>query len=195
MIAKVCSFDGCEKKVIGRGWCGGHYRRWQLHGDPSVCTTNQGLSVIDRFWMKVQKGTDCWLWVGAISDNGYGSFRLPSGARGAHRIAYEWSVGPIPEGMDLDHRCSTRSCVNPSHLRPVTRKQNMEHMQGPPITNSTGALGVTRSKRTGRYVATVRHNGRRVQGGSFLTPEEAGQAAKQLRLELFTHNDVDRKTA
>lgn len=151
--------------------------------------------ITERFWAKAQKGPDCWLWTGAISSTGYGSFWGPSGSRGAHRIAYEMAVGPIPEGLDLDHMCSTRACVNPSHLRPVTRKQNMEHLQGPTVRNSIGALGVRYDKRSGRYVVAIGHNRRRVHGGSFLTVEEAEQAARNLRLKFFTHNDADRKTS
>lgn len=44
---------------------------------------------------------------------------------GAHRVAYEEIMGPVPEGLELDHLCRTRSCVNPSHLEPVTHRENM----------------------------------------------------------------------
>jgi hypothetical protein len=197
MSRHACTFQGCETVQRARGWCTKHYRRWQVHGDPSVCTTNQNIPVLDRFWMKVQKGPGCWIWTGAISSTGYGSFGEPiqSVGRLAHRIAYALTVGPIPEGKDLDHTCHNRACVNPSHLRPVSRKQNSEHLTGPTRTSTTGVLGVTRRKRDGRYVATVQHNGDRVQAGSFATLEEAGDAVKQLRLQLFTHNDFDRIAA
>ncbi len=64
----------------------------------------------------------CWLWTGALNSNGYGM-----GATGvsAHRLAYEWMVGPIPYGRDLDHLCRNRACVNPHHLEPVTRSVNV----------------------------------------------------------------------
>lgn len=194
---KLCSFEGCERAYRARGLCTLHYRRWQVHGDPAVCTTNQNIPLLDRYWMKVHRGPGCWLWTGAISSTGYGSFSEPVGSAGrvAHRISYALTVGPIPEGMDLDHTCHQRACVNPSHLRPVTRKQNMEHMQGPPRNNTSGVLGVHRSRRDGRYKATVRHNGKRVSAGSFKSLEEAADAVRQLRIKLFTHNDLDRRTA
>jgi hypothetical protein len=71
----------------------------------------------------------CWLWTGSIFPNGYGRTRVKSCGRRqllAHRVVYEAKVGPIPKGLDLDHLCRVRCCVNPSHLEPVTRKVNLE---------------------------------------------------------------------
>jgi len=88
-------------------------------------------SVLDRFWAKVEKGTrpdGCWLWMGRLNNNGYGSIRIMSklvaGPTLVHRFAYELLVGPIPEGVELDHLCKNRRCVNPAHLEPVTRSEN-----------------------------------------------------------------------
>jgi len=82
-----------------------------------------------RFWRKVDFGApgDCWRWTGAISDTGYGDFFLSIsvGTVRAHRWAYEERRGPIPRGMDLDHLCRVRHCVNPDHLEPVTRAENL----------------------------------------------------------------------
>jgi hypothetical protein len=75
----------------------------------------------DRFWSKVDKTGDCWIWTGAIASNGYGSFAHST----AHRWAYTHLVGPVPDGMDLDHLCRVRTCCNPMHLEPVTRGENL----------------------------------------------------------------------
>lgn len=75
------------------------------------------------FWARVEIPADeqqCWPWSGYINPDGYG--RL--GQVGAHRIAYEEVVGPIPEGLVLDHLCRVRHCVNPAHLEPVTSREN-----------------------------------------------------------------------
>lgn len=83
------------------------------------------VSFADRFWTKVAKSEDgCWLWTASIKETGYGQFRLDGRAQYAHRIAYELCVGPIPDGLQLDHLCRVRHCVNPDHLEPVTQAEN-----------------------------------------------------------------------
>lgn len=71
----------------------------------------------------------CWIWVGEVDPRGYGRFyhweNGRSKARLAHRIVYEHYLGAIPDGLDLDHKCRTPSCVNPDHLDPVTHAENM----------------------------------------------------------------------
>lgn len=77
-----------------------------------------------RFDAKVELGPDCWEWVGAISDTGYGSFGVAGRTHYAHRFAYERHKGGIPEGFDIDHLCRNKACVNPAHLDAVTRREN-----------------------------------------------------------------------
>jgi HNH endonuclease len=80
----------------------------------------------ERFWAKVDRSGDCWLWTASRLKNGYGCFRIGGKTLGAHRVAYEIVVGPIPAGTDLDHLCSVKHCVNPAHLEVVTRAVNMK---------------------------------------------------------------------
>jgi hypothetical protein len=81
---------------------------------------------LDRFWEKVatEPNTGCWLWTGAWINTGYGWFKTDESTRLAHRVSYIHYVGEIPEGMDLDHLCRVRCCVNPQHLEPVSRSEN-----------------------------------------------------------------------
>ena len=82
-------------------------------------------SIADRFWEKVDKSGDCWLWMAARQPTGYGRFGWAKGdVRMAHRVAYEFLVGPIPAGLVIDHLCRNPSCVNPAHLEPVTIAEN-----------------------------------------------------------------------
>ena len=89
--------------------------------------------VKERFEKKwcPEPNSGCWIWLGmGHSENGYGLFRF--GGRGkcylAHRISYEFYVGKIPDGLELDHKCENKLCVNPDHLEPVTHKENMLRM-------------------------------------------------------------------
>lgn len=148
----------------------------------------------DRFWAKVEKAgpDECWLWTGGRG-SGYGVFNWRQDGRtigrGAHRLAYEFSRGPIPIGWEIDHRSTcSKLCVNPGHLRVTTRKQNQENLQKG--HNPSGVRGVTFTR--GAWQAQVGHNGRTVYLGRYRTAEEAGEAARAKRLELFTHNDADR---
>lgn len=77
------------------------------------------------FMRNVEKpaGEDgCWLWRGATNAKGYGVCAMSDGA---HRVAYEWMVGPIADGMEVDHLCRNKQCVNPHHLEPVTSSENV----------------------------------------------------------------------
>lgn len=87
----------------------------------------KGRPAPDRFWAKVVKTSSCWVWVGSGGGRigEYGVFRMDSGPVRAHRYAYELLVGPIPDGMTLDHLCRVTRCVNPSHLEPVTLEENV----------------------------------------------------------------------
>lgn len=86
---------------------------------------------MNRFMEKVDQHEDgCWLWTAGSNGNGYGVFHVGvvegSKVRSyAHRWSYEQHVGPIPDGLDIDHLCRVRECVNPDHLEPVTRRTNL----------------------------------------------------------------------
>lgn len=81
---------------------------------------------LEKFWQKVDKdgGAPCWIWTGALNGNGYGRLRRNSFNLYPHRVAYEYEVGPIPEGFQIDHLCGVRACVNPDHLEAVSQYEN-----------------------------------------------------------------------
>jgi hypothetical protein len=83
---------------------------------------------MDRFWAKVTQDGDCWVWTSA-QRRGYGYFRLRGANVPAHRWAYEAMIAPIPAGLQIDHLCRNRLCVNPYHLEPVTAKVNIQRRE------------------------------------------------------------------
>lgn len=84
-----------------------------------------------RFWGKVEVGTlnDCWRWTGWIDQYGYGGTSHQGRNVGAHRFAYRICVGEVPDGLVLDHLCRNTWCVNPTHLEPVTVRENNARAQ------------------------------------------------------------------
>lgn len=119
---RTCSIEGCNSPHRSRGYCNSHYLRLRKRGTPELAPKP---SLEERFWAKVDKTGGCWLWTGTQGSNGYGNFQDRTQKRGpAHRWAYEFAVGPIAEGLVLDHLCRNPACVRPDHLEPVTYKEN-----------------------------------------------------------------------
>lgn len=77
-----------------------------------------------RFLAKIRKTPTCWEWTGTRNWKGYGLVSLNGRSVQAHRAVYELFVGPIPDGLQLDHLCYVKHCVNPAHLEPVTNLEN-----------------------------------------------------------------------
>ncbi len=105
-----------------------HYTRWWVTGDPMQVQKGgpKRSDPAERFWAKVEKTPTCWLWTAAkASRYGHGKFMLNGKNLKAYRWAYEALVGPIPEGMTLDHLCRVPACVNPAHLEPVPLSENV----------------------------------------------------------------------
>ena len=67
----------------------------------------------------------CWIWNGRPKDTGYGQIKIGGKVINAHRAVWEAMRGPVPRGLELDHICGVRLCVNPDHLEPVTHRENI----------------------------------------------------------------------
>jgi hypothetical protein len=137
-----CEIDECGAPAVGRRMCRKHWQRWRKWGDPRFVDSRWRQTDAERFWSYVDRSGECWVWTGG-KKNGYGNFSVTRDGRDrmvqAHRFAYELEIGPIPDGMTLDHLCHTavadecrsgvdcphRRCVRPSHLDPMPLADNI----------------------------------------------------------------------
>ena len=87
--------------------------------------------LVERFWSKVRKTDECWVWTASKDREGYGEIARPgksAGMLGAHRVSWEIHFGPVPEDMDVLHTCDNPPCVRPDHLYLGTHADNMRDM-------------------------------------------------------------------
>jgi hypothetical protein len=89
-------------------------------------------AVMNRLAAKTERDLDtgCWWWKGARKRGGYGHMSVDDHMKLVHRLAWELTVGPIPDGHEIDHLCKNRSCLNPAHLEPVTKEENVRRGKG-----------------------------------------------------------------
>ena len=125
---KACKVTGCTDFQTGksaRGYFGAHYKKWLKYGDPKV--VKLGRPLITRFLEKLKKGPDCWVWTGRTNKNGYGIFTIGHSKKVlAHRQAWEFEYGPIPEGMKVLHKCDNPPCCNTNHHFLGTQADNVK---------------------------------------------------------------------
>lgn len=133
---QICSVEGCERLHKARGFCGRHYAAHYRSGASDV---ERGFTRSERFWSKVDRSrgpNECWPFLGAKNEQGYGLFSSGQRMMRAHRYSYVIEHGKEPHGV-IDHichngtecpggpQCRHRRCVNPSHLEDVTLQENI----------------------------------------------------------------------
>jgi hypothetical protein len=127
-------------------------------------------SVEQRLLDKSSKVDGCLLWMGPVTSTGYGKIKVDGRTVGVHRVAYAVWNGPIPEGLEIDHLCRVRNCINPEHLEAVTRRENIRRGEGP-IAKQIAQVACLR--------------------GHLLPPPEAGRVreCRECRVERITCGD------
>lgn len=163
-----CKVDDCDKKLVCKGYCNKHYGRMYRKG-----TLEVNLIVNDdikRFWSYVNKTDDCWLWIGTINGR-YGGFYTKGKNMTAHRYSYELHNGKVPAGLELDHLCRNRLCVNPNHLEAVTHRENVR--RGASVLKKKYDLPIGVRLNGTKYRAHKSFYRKVVSIGQFDTPEDA----------------------
>lgn len=151
---------------------------------------------VEKFWQKVDKSGDCWLWTASTRGNGYGQATVALGKQGyAHRFSYEITNGPIPAGFVIDHKCHNILCVKPGHLQAVSQGENQQNQSGAHSNSSTGIRNVSWNRDRRKYQVFVRLNRKSKFYGYFDDPAEAEEVAIAIRNKVFTNNILDRKVA
>lgn len=189
---RFCSFDGCDRPYSAGGYCRTHYEQHR-HGKPLTPIRRYAHgSLSERLDALTRKTPTCWVWEGVVGADGYGRISVGKGYPLAHRVAFTLEHGAIADGLQVDHRCHNRACVNPAHLQIVTPKENGENRAGAQRRNRSGVRGVTWSVTAQKWQAQIGHNMGRVHLGYFDSIAEAAVAVVAKRNELFTNNLLDR---
>lgn len=185
-----CAGPECERPAEVKGLCRGH-RQQSRKGNELKPLSRKSLPFDKRFWSKVDKSSDCWVWTSGTTKHGYGMFCYEGRMKGAHVVSWEIENGPVPDGMKVDHRCHTEACVRPSHLRLLTHGGNGAYRKGPQVNNKLGVRNVRWNKQVNKYQVTVTREGKNFYGGRYDTLEEAESAAIELRLKVHKMIDFD----
>lgn len=127
----ICDVDACGIRAVTAGLCNSHYLRLQRHGSPLGGGSPKAMDDpegVRRLRERAVRDGDCLRWTGLIRANGYGKISVQGRLVYVHRLAYEVAKGPIPDGLEIDHLCRVRDCINPDHLEAVTHAENVRRI-------------------------------------------------------------------
>lgn len=183
---RACAVDGCVKLAGSKRHCSMHATRLYRTGS----LDSPSLSPQERFFANVDAEGDCWLWTGRLGVGGYAyvGMRVDGTWKNlrAHRASYEMLVGPIPNGLQLDHLCRIRHCVNPDHLEPVTCKEN--------VRRGFGVAAQLRQRTRCRNGHEFSPENTRVESGGSRRCLLCANASQQARRNERGARDVDAKS-
>lgn len=181
----TCSVTVCDLPVHGQDLCAAHYARMLTNGTPGDTPVRHVLQDTEtriKARVTVDPETGCWVWQGFVNRGGYGTLCVNGRKQLVHRAIFEATVGPIPDGMPLDHVCLTRACCNPEHLRVVSSRESSQRVRGH-ASSTSRYRGVSWAPESGNvWRAQFSHQGRSAWLGGFKDEWDAATAAHEARL-------------
>jgi len=187
ILVEKCKHTGCDRPKYRLGYCGAHRARF-MQGRDMDAPWAWEITPQERFWAKVDKTDECWIWTGSKDRKGYGK------ANGglAHRFSYEFAHGPIPGGMFVDHICHNPACVNPDHLRLADAAQNSQNRKSATSRSKSGVRGVYWSAREKGWRADASKDGKRHYLGIYPTMAQAEAVVVKWRRENMPFSEMDK---
>lgn len=151
---RTCTIPGCHRPYLARGWCKNHYEHNRTYGTPHR-SPEQSIEARLRARIReseiIFEGKPCWEWTGVRTPRGYGQMSVDNQHQYTHRLAYETWVGPIPDGLHIDHLCGNTACCNPAHLEPVPPAVNTRRHFAQQTHCRAGHLFDERNTRLDKY--------------------------------------------
>lgn len=181
----ICSVPDCGKRARSKTLCIGHYHRLTRYGDPLGHPERRQYSdPVEAFSARTERRDGHLIWTAGLNGMGYGLIRVDGKSMLAHRYSWETSVGPIPDGAEIDHVCHETRCVAPEHLRIASRAENVRNRNGAQVNNQhTGVRNVYPN--TYGYQVRLGGKGNRRSFGTYPTIEEAAEVAERARQEMY----------
>lgn len=189
-MEKVCTLYGCDNKHLCHGVCSKHYQRLRKTGH---LTPPRKTLFSDIVASRTARRGGCLVWVGYINDNGYGIYE--TSARGervlwrVHRLNWLLSGRRLSRSQVLDHTYHNRACIEVTHLRAVTQKQNCQNRRGANSNSSSGVRGVSKAFGRDYWVVQVGLDSQPLFTRRFACFGQACREAVRARQEIFTHSE------
>lgn len=191
-MSRTCEHSECPRTFYAKGYCFAHYKRARAGSNMDAPFQRKG-DYESKFWERVSKSESCWNWTAGLSAAGYGVMRYGKTDQLAHRISYRLSIGPIGEGLQIDHMCHNRACVNPKHLRVATDGLNKQNRSGATRSSKSGIRGVTWYESRSKWMAKATMQGKQYYLGYFSDIHDATKAVSEWRAENMPYSLMDKR--